>query len=61
MSLYVRWINLIKEKADETWLTDRQRKVYEAILTRWRSAPFVNLYGPPGAGKTFIARLRKFG
>jgi cytidylate kinase len=57
MSLYVTWINLIKEKADETWLTDGQREVYERILTRWKSSPFINLYGPPGSGKTFIARL----
>ena len=57
MSLYVRWINLIKEKADETWLTDSQREVYEALLARWKSATFVNLCGPPGAGKTFTARL----
>lgn len=57
MSLYVRWTNLIKERADETWLTDSQHKVYEAILTRWRSASFINLHGPSGAGKTFICRL----
>ena len=57
MSLYTTWINLIKEKADETWLTDHQREVYERILTRWRRAPFVNLYGPTGSGKTFVARL----
>ena len=57
MSLYTQWINLIKEKADETWLTDSQREVYEAILSRWSSAPFVNLHGRAGAGKTFIARL----
>lgn len=57
MSLYVAWINLIKEKADETWLTDSQREVYERILSRWRSSPFINLHGPPGSGKTFIARL----
>lgn len=57
MSLYVTWINLIKEKADETWLTDSQREVYERILSRWRSTPFINLYGSPGSGKTFVARL----
>ena len=57
MSLYVAWINLIKEKADEAWLTDNQREVYERILSRWKSSPFINLYGPPGSGKTFIARL----
>jgi len=57
MSLYVTWINLIKEKADETWLTDSQRGVYECILSHWKSSPFINLYGPSGGGKTFIARL----
>lgn len=57
MSLYTTWINLIKEHADESWLTDSQRMVYESILSQWHSAPFVNLYGPSGCGKTFIARL----
>lgn len=57
MSLYVTWINLIKEKAEEAWLTDSQREVYELILSRWKASPFVNLYGPSGSGKTFIARL----
>jgi energy-coupling factor transporter ATP-binding protein EcfA2 len=57
MSLYVMWVNLIKEKADERWLTDSQREVYEAILEHWQSQPFVNLCGPRGAGKTFLARL----
>lgn len=57
MSLYVTWVNLIKEKADETWLTHSQREVYEQILGRWQSSPFINLYGPSGGGKTFVARL----
>lgn len=57
MSLYVTWINLIKEKADETWLTDSQREVYESILARWKSNLFINLHGPSGSGKTFIVRL----
>ena len=57
MSLFVTWINLIKERADENWLTDSQREVYERILSSWKSQPFVNLYGPSGSGKTFIARL----
>ena len=57
MSLYVSWINLIKERADENWLTDSQREVYERILKSWMSQTFINLHGPPGSGKTFIARL----
>jgi len=57
MSLYVEWINLIKERSDESWLTHSQREVYDQILSRWQSTDFVNLCGPPGAGKSFIARL----
>lgn len=57
MSLYVMWINLIKERATETWLTPSQRQVYDALLTRWQAHPFVNLHGPSGSGKTFLARL----
>ena len=57
MSLYVEWMNLIKERADDTWLTHSQRDVYDQILSRWQAADFVNLCGPPGAGKSFIARL----
>jgi energy-coupling factor transporter ATP-binding protein EcfA2 len=57
MSLYVEWINLIKERADDTWLTHTQREVYEQVVSHWQTTDFVNLYGPPGAGKTFIAQV----
>jgi len=57
MSLYVRWLNMIKEHADEAWLTDSQRSAYRDLLERWRAAPFVNLYGPQGSGKSFLAGL----
>jgi MoxR-like ATPase len=57
MSLFTTWINLIKERATEAWLTEHQREAYEAILNRWRTADFVNLYGAQGSGKSFIARL----
>jgi hypothetical protein len=57
MSLYVQWINLIKEKADYGWLSDHQRVIYDRILNQWEVAPFVNIYGSPGSGKSFIARL----
>lgn len=57
MSLYVAWVNLIKEKADESWLTDSQRLVYDSILERWLAQPFVNLHGLRGSGKSFIARM----
>lgn len=57
MSLYVRWTNLIKEKSDKGWLTDSQREIYNELIEKWRTHLFINLYGPPGRGKTFIARL----
>jgi hypothetical protein len=57
MSLYVEWINCIKERADEQWLTEHQQEVYEQLIDHWHNQPFVNLYGESGSGKTFIARL----
>jgi len=57
MSLYVKWVNTIKAMATEAWLTDRQREVFDALLTRWGSHSFVNLYGAQGSGKTFLAHL----
>lgn len=57
MSLYVRWMNLIKEKATSDWLTDGQRSAYDRILNQWGASAFINLCGPPGCGKSFVARL----
>ena len=57
MSLYVQWMNLIKEKATSAWLTDSQRVAYDQITKRWAAVSFVNLHGPPGCGKSFLARI----
>jgi hypothetical protein len=57
MSLYVQWTNCIKERAETSWLTERQQEVYDSLLNHWHNHSFVNLYGDPGSGKTFIARL----
>lgn len=57
MSLYIRWMNLIKEKATAEWLTDSQRAAYDQILNQWATSAFINLKGPPGCGKSFVARL----
>lgn len=57
MSLYVQWLNLIKEKATSDWLTENQRAAYDKILKQWPAMHFVNLYGPPGCGKSFLARI----
>lgn len=57
MSLYVEWLNQIKLKADYEWLTKNQRKAFDDIVERWPIEVFLCLYGPPGCGKSFIARL----
>lgn len=57
MSLYVEWINQIKLKADYEWLTDAQKRAFDDIVGRWPAETFVCLCGPPGSGKSFIARL----
>jgi len=57
MSLYVHWLNVIKERSTSAWLTDGQRTAYDKLLKQWRASPFVNLCGPPGCGKSFLARI----
>lgn len=57
MSLYVEWVNQIKLRADYDWLTKSQRKAFDNIVGRWPAEVFVCLCGPPGCGKSFIARL----
>ena len=57
MSLYIEWMNTIKEKSQESWLTDSQKHIYDAILKKWRAQPFINLYGDEGIGKTFVCQI----
>lgn len=57
MSLYIKWLNQIKLKANDHWLTEKQRKAFVDIVERWPKEVFVCLYGPPGCGKSFIGRL----
>ena len=57
MSLYVQWMNLIKEKATSAWLTENQHAAYDQVVNKWATARFVNLLGPPGSGKSFLARI----
>ena len=44
-------------KADVNWLLKSQVPAYNSILTQWLSSPFINFYGLPGSGKSFIARM----
>ena len=57
MSLYIEWLNQIKLKADYDWLTENQGRAFNDIVERWPAEVFLCLCGPPGCGKSFIARL----
>lgn len=57
MSLYVEWLNKIKEQSTVEWLTHSQRRVYDSIINDYLGLPFVNLYGSQGVGKSFLARI----
>ncbi len=57
MSLYTEWINSIKAKATSEWLTKAQERCVQDLLSKWQASPFVCLCGPPGSGKSFVARL----
>ncbi len=57
MSLYVQWLNTIKERSTSAWLTDAQRSAYDKLTSRFGASLFVNLHGPAGCGKSFIGRL----
>ncbi|MHB1681278.1 MAG: hypothetical protein ACYCYO_00420 [Bacilli bacterium] len=63
MSLYVQWINSIKQHSSSEWLTDNQAKAFETVINNWQGEPFVCLYGASGSGKTFIGHLleREYG
>jgi len=52
MSRMLVLLNQLKTQAKPNWLTDGQRAAFDAI----RDVPeTVNLYGPVGSGKTFLA------
>lgn len=48
-------LNRLKAEARRDWLTDSQAAALTEIEQLWRFPERVNLYGPPGAGKTFLA------
>lgn len=55
MSRLLTLQNQLKIRARADLLTDPQRRVYDDVLARWRYPETVNLFGPAGAGKTFVA------
>jgi len=48
-------LNQLKTQAKPDWLTDGQRAAFNAARDALRFPERVNLYGPVGSGKTFMA------
>jgi hypothetical protein len=55
MSCLLTLLNRLKAQANPAMLTDTQAAAFEAIIGLWRFPQRVNLYGPPGSGRTFLA------
>ena len=55
MSVWLHLLNEIKRRPLEQLLTPTQRSARDQILDSIRFPQWVNLYGKPGGGKTFIA------
>lgn len=48
-------LNRLKAEARADWLTDSQATALAEIQRQWRFPERLNLYGPPGSGKTLLA------
>ncbi|MBN2393037.1 MAG: AAA family ATPase [Anaerolineae bacterium] len=55
MSRLLVLLNRLKAEARHDWLTESQAATLSEIERLWRFPERINLYGPPGAGKTFLA------
>ena len=55
MSEIIRALNLIKLHRDASWLTDSQQQALLDVKEALRIPGTVNLCGPKGVGKTFLA------
>ncbi|HFD39729.1 MAG TPA: hypothetical protein ENJ31_07790 [Anaerolineae bacterium] len=55
MSKFVRTLNSIKTHRCAEWLTPSQSRALAALRRELHAPGTVNLYGPAGVGKTFLA------
>jgi len=55
MSKMLLLLNKLKAQATLDWLTDSQRTAFDAVRDALRFPETVNLHGPVGTGKTFLA------
>lgn len=55
MSKFIRNLNLIKMHRSTEWLTPSQAQALTALKRILRAPGTINLWGPAGVGKTFLA------
>ena len=55
MSDLIRTLNVIKTRRDSSWLADSQQRALAELKEALRAPGTVNLCGPIGGGKTFLA------
>jgi len=55
MSIFITNINKIKRNLNKSWLTDSQKRAFDEIVESLTIHKSVNLHGPSGVGKTFLA------
>jgi len=55
MSRLLKLLNNLKTQANVAWLTDAQRDAFASLEQELRFPEKINLYGPGGCGKTFLA------
>jgi hypothetical protein len=55
MSRLLELLNDLKTQAGPHWLTDSQQRVFKKIRRELHFPEKVNLHGPAGCGKTFLA------
>jgi len=55
MSVWLQLVNEIKRRSPDQLITPAQRIARDQVLNFMRFPQWINLYGKPGSGKTFIA------
>lgn len=55
MSRWLRLVDDLKRQAGEDSLTPSQRQVWQTLCDWLRFPQRINLWGPPGSGKTYVA------
>jgi len=54
MSKYIEFVNKVKEKCDQSWLTPSQKRAFKLIKNKSTNHRVINIFGKEGVGKTFL-------